>query len=64
MKWNYISLLTPCPSARWLTWSIILLKVPPRYKIMVARPINENVLYPGHKETLPPVSFGKSAATH
>ena len=33
------------------------LKLPPWSQIMPPRPINEQVLYPGHKETLSPVIF-------
>ena len=37
---------------RWLTWSIILLNLPPQSQIIVPRPISEKNFYSAHKETL------------
>ena len=48
---------------RWLPQLIILLKVPPRFQIMLSLPINEKFFYPSHKETLSPVIFGKIRVT-
>ena len=44
---------------RWLPYSIILLKLPPRCQITPPRPINLKVVYLGHIKTLSPVIFGK-----
>ena len=37
----------------------MLLEVSPWSQIMPPQPINEKVLYPGYKETLFPLIFGK-----
>ena len=44
--------------------SIILLKVPPRSKIVPPRLINEKVVYRGHKETLSTVIFVKNGGPY
>ena len=49
---------------RRLPRSMILLKVSPRSQIMPPGPITENVFYPGHRETLSPVIFGKNGGLH
>ena len=49
---------------RELPWSINLLKLLPRSQIKTPRPMNEQVFYPDHKETLSPVIFGKTGSPH
>ena len=52
-------LLPRSDALRCLPRLISLLKVLPRSQIMPLQPINENVFYPSHKETLSKVIFGK-----
>ena len=49
---------------QWFLRSIIFPKVPLRSHIMPPRLMNENALYPGHKETLSQVIFGKIGVPH
>ena len=48
---------------QWFLRSIIFSKVP-LWSLMPPRLMNENALYPGHKETLSQVIFGKIGVPH